>query len=118
KKTAEKKSLKKPKKVLLKEKPKAHSARPAVSGKSGKKFLSENLQRHKTSLQPNGSAGASLVSNASAEDKAKAKSKGLEQLLALGKEKGFLTYDEINRILPSHVTSSDEIDDVLVTLNS
>ncbi len=50
--------------------------------------------------------------------KEKLKTKGIEQLIALGKEKGFLTYDDINRLLPPHVTSSDEIDDVMVTLNS
>ena len=50
--------------------------------------------------------------------KNKLKAKSVEQLVALGKEKGFLTYDDINRILPSHVTSSDEIDDVLVALNA
>ena len=27
-------------------------------------------------------------------------------------------FDEINKILPTHVTSSDEIDDVLVTLSA
>jgi RNA polymerase primary sigma factor len=46
------------------------------------------------------------------------KTKSVEQLVALGKEKGFLTYDDINRILPNHVTSSEEIDDVLVALNA
>lgn len=51
-------------------------------------------------------------------EKLKQKNKGVEQLIALGKEKGFLTYDDINRILPSHVISSDEIDEVLVTLTS
>ena len=50
--------------------------------------------------------------------KAKLKAKGVAELVALGKEKGFLTYDDINRLLPSHVTSSEEIDDVLVTLTS
>ena len=60
---------------------------------------------------------AVLVENhASDTEKSKQKTKGVEQLIALGKEKGFLTYDDINRILPSHVTSSDDIDDVLVTL--
>src|SRR3989338_5107947 len=39
------------------------------------------------------------------------KTKGVEQLVALGKEKGFLTYDDINRLLPSHITSSDDIED-------
>lgn len=48
----------------------------------------------------------------------KMKAKGLEQLIALGKEKGFLTYDDINKILPGHVTSSEEIEEVLVTLSS
>ena len=50
--------------------------------------------------------------------KAKLKAKGIEQLVALGKEKGFLTYDDINRLLPSHVTSSEEIEDVLTMLTS
>ncbi|MGH7198784.1 MAG: RNA polymerase sigma factor RpoD [Candidatus Omnitrophota bacterium] len=62
-----------------------------------------------------------LVERAAAEpasDRAETKptAKGVEQLVALGKEKGFLTYDDINRILPSHVTSSEEIDDVLMSL--
>ncbi len=84
----------------------------AAARASGQKF------RDKLSSRRGGSEGATLVEGASAEDKAKAKSKGLEQLIALGKEKGFLTYDEINRILPTHVTSSDEIDDILVTLSA
>ena len=50
--------------------------------------------------------------------KQKAKTKGVEQLILLGKEKGFLTYDDINRLLPGHVTSSEEIDDVLVMLTA
>src|SRR5262245_50131339 len=50
--------------------------------------------------------------------RAKQKTKSIEQLVALGKEKGFLTYDDINKILPGHVTSSDEIEDVLGVLAS
>src|SRR5262245_38278181 len=57
------------------------------------------------------------VPQLSADEKAKLKAKGLAELITLGKEKGFLTYDQINKILPAHVISSDEIDDVLVTLN-
>ena len=60
---------------------------------------------------------ATLVEAPSSDaEKSRQKVKGVEQLIALGKEKGFLTYDDINRILPNHVTSSEEIDDVLVTL--
>src|SRR5687768_13169493 len=50
--------------------------------------------------------------------KAKLKAKGVQELIALGKEKGHLTYDDINRVLPGHVTNSDEIEDVLVTLSA
>ncbi|OGW90563.1 MAG: RNA polymerase sigma factor RpoD [Omnitrophica bacterium RIFCSPHIGHO2_02_FULL_63_14] len=46
------------------------------------------------------------------------KARGLEQLVQLGKEKGFLTYDDINRLLPQHVTSSEEIDDILLALSA
>jgi RNA polymerase primary sigma factor len=48
----------------------------------------------------------------------KLKAKGIAELIALGKEKGFLTYDDINKMLPGHVTSSEEIEDVLVTLTA
>jgi RNA polymerase primary sigma factor len=34
-----------------------------------------------------------------------------------GKEKGFLTYDEVNEILPDDITSSDEIDGILTALD-
>ncbi len=33
-----------------------------------------------------------------------------EQLIALGRSKGFLTYDEVNRHMPDNVTTPDEID--------
>ncbi len=42
--------------------------------------------------------------------------KGVERLIALGKRKGFLTYDEVNDLLPEDVVSSDEIDKVLELL--
>ncbi len=84
---------------------------------AGKRMI-QAKELKKKRLQTPAAGGATLVADQSPESKAKAKSKGLEQLITLGKEKGFLTYDEINRILPSHVTSSDEIDDVLVTLNA
>ncbi len=39
--------------------------------------------------------------------------KGLSELLALGKEKGHLTFEEVNNILPEDIVSSDEIDEIL-----
>ncbi|MFH1824012.1 MAG: RNA polymerase sigma factor RpoD [Candidatus Firestonebacteria bacterium] len=40
----------------------------------------------------------------------------LEQLIEMGKEKGFLTYQEVNDILPEDVISPDEIDNILTKL--
>jgi RNA polymerase primary sigma factor len=36
----------------------------------------------------------------------------VKQLISIGKEKGFLTYDEVNDILPSEMVSSDQLDDI------
>ena len=36
----------------------------------------------------------------------------VRQLIAIGKEKGYLLYDEINELLPAEITSSDELDDL------
>ncbi|HEX2665677.1 MAG TPA: sigma-70 family RNA polymerase sigma factor, partial [Candidatus Acidoferrum sp.] len=41
---------------------------------------------------------------------------GVRQLILSGKERGYLLYDEINDSLPADVHSSQEIDDVLSTL--
>jgi len=39
----------------------------------------------------------------------------VRQLVALGKERGYLLYDEVNDLLPAEVHSSEEIDDLLST---
>ncbi len=39
----------------------------------------------------------------------------VRQLIALGKERGYLLYDEVNDLLPAEVHSSEEIDDLLST---
>ena len=39
----------------------------------------------------------------------------VRQLVALGKERGYLLYDEVNDTLPAEVHSSEEIDDLLST---
>lgn len=36
--------------------------------------------------------------------------KDLEKIVALGRQKGYLTYDEVNDLLPEDISSSDEID--------
>lgn len=48
----------------------------------------------------------------------KPKIKNLDKLIALGKKKGTLTYDELNEILPEEVVSGEDIDKVLTILSS
>jgi RNA polymerase primary sigma factor len=38
----------------------------------------------------------------------------VKQLINLGKEKGYLTYDEVNDLLPPEIVSSDQIDDLMM----
>lgn len=38
----------------------------------------------------------------------------VNQLIELGKEKGFLTYEEVNDILPSDIFSPKQIDEMMV----
>ncbi len=44
---------------------------------------------------------------------AKEKTSEIQGLIELGKERGFLTYEDINEALPEDVVSADQIDDVL-----
>ncbi|MCZ6751836.1 MAG: hypothetical protein O7E51_08415 [Acidobacteria bacterium] len=40
------------------------------------------------------------------------------ELIALGKEKGYLLYDEVNELLPSDISNSEEIEDILATFGT
>jgi RNA polymerase primary sigma factor len=42
----------------------------------------------------------------------------IRQLITIGKEKGYLLYDEVNEMLPADITSSEELDDLFSTLGS
>jgi RNA polymerase primary sigma factor len=42
----------------------------------------------------------------------------VRQLIAIGKEKGYLLYDEVNEMLPADITSSDELDDLFSTFGN
>lgn len=41
----------------------------------------------------------------------------IKKLVALGKEKGFVTYDELNKVLPAKDYSSEQIEDAMATLS-
>jgi RNA polymerase primary sigma factor len=42
----------------------------------------------------------------------------VRQLIAAGKEKGYLLYDEVNELLPSEITSSEDLDDLFNAFGS
>jgi RNA polymerase primary sigma factor len=42
------------------------------------------------------------------------KSEEFKKLLSLGEERGFLTYDDVNDLLPTDIVSSEQIDDILM----
>jgi len=42
----------------------------------------------------------------------------IRQLISIGKEKGYLLYDEVNELLPSDLTSSEDLDDLFSTFGS
>ena len=42
----------------------------------------------------------------------------VKQLIELGKEKGYLLYDEVNDLLPGNVTSSEELDEMFAVFRA
>ncbi len=42
----------------------------------------------------------------------------VRQLIQIGKEKGYLLYDEVNEILPPDITTSDELDELFTTFGN
>ena len=58
-------------------------------------------------------AKAKSASDAAGEPVEKKNLKEVKKLIDLGKEKGYLTYDDVNDMLPAEVVSPDQIDDVM-----
>ena len=42
----------------------------------------------------------------------------VDRIIDTGKEKGYLTYGEVNDLLPGDITSPDDLDDLLPLLRS
>src|SRR5687767_9841713 len=53
------------------------------------------------------------ASDSTAQPVEKKNMKEVKKLIDLGKEKGYLTYDDVNDMLPAEVVSPDQIDDVM-----
>ncbi len=42
----------------------------------------------------------------------------IKKLIDVGKEKGYLTYDEVNDLIPHEVHSPDDLDDLMTTIGT
>src|SRR5271155_108651 len=42
----------------------------------------------------------------------------VDRIIDTGKEKGYLTYGEVNDLLPGDITTPDDLDDLLTTINT
>ncbi len=104
------KELKRKKLLLLAAKAKAERA----SGAKGKGRLPEDVDPEE---QADELAAAVEVDPDAAADEVEeepiADRKEVKDLLEVGRQKGFLTYDEVNDALPADIVSSDQIDDVM-----
>ncbi|MBM4298542.1 MAG: hypothetical protein FJ143_12460, partial [Deltaproteobacteria bacterium] len=62
---------------------------------------------------PHPVAKAKGAASSAAQPVEKKNLKEVKKLIDLGKEKGYLTYDDVNDMLPAEVVSPDQIDDVM-----
>ncbi|MFA4981238.1 MAG: RNA polymerase sigma factor RpoD [Candidatus Omnitrophota bacterium] len=66
-----------------------------------------------TQVQPKAAVKGDTPENGNRAPARKRRMKELTELIALGKEKGHLTFEEVNNILPVDIVSSEEIDEIL-----
>jgi RNA polymerase primary sigma factor len=89
---------------------KAKTGSRATKARSGKR-AGETAKPVRSSEAPTPPAP---VVNSRPEPDAKADKRAVQELLAKGKKQGYLTYDEINAILPENMLSPEQIDDTLM----
>ncbi|MBD3427261.1 MAG: RNA polymerase sigma factor RpoD [Candidatus Omnitrophica bacterium] len=90
-----------------------------TSSKSGKKTKAKKTSAKtakKSSRTRKGSA--SSPAEEKGDKYTKSRSAIVRKLIRVGKDKGYVSYDEVNDILPDDVVSSDEIDEVITALHS
>jgi RNA polymerase primary sigma factor len=74
-----------------------------------------SLKRKSAPRKPELAVRASIEPDAEGQESSfkKKRIKEITELIALGKEKGHLTFEQVNNILPVDIVSSDEIDEIL-----
>ena len=88
--------------------------------KTGSKVSLEPGSATDTSAKRGGSSAERTAGDHAKKDgagKSNGKGKEVEQLITLGKSKGFLTYDDVHEALPGEDIGPDQMDDVLTALD-
>lgn len=96
------------KKIIKKPKTASHKLKAKESAPAQPLLNEEQLQ---------GFSLAEKISKTSSLKKHATKIKGIEKLIASGKTKGYLTYEEINAVLPDDVFSADELEEIFTILD-
>ena len=86
--------------------PKNASAKTAKRPSGAKKAPPEKRPKEQSTTEMEAVAAAAAESKVS--------KKAIQELLSKGKKQGFLTYDEINELLPEDMLSPDQIDETLM----
>jgi RNA polymerase primary sigma factor len=93
------------------------------SSRKKRKLVSKRLKKrlkapqHRTKRRPAAEHGRPAASEYASGDHAQQR-EHIKRLIELGKQKGFLTYGEINDILPEDVVASEEIDEIMAALGA
>ncbi|HEX9605563.1 MAG TPA: RNA polymerase sigma factor RpoD [Myxococcales bacterium] len=110
-----------PAKAKGKEKPPRNVKKPGEEEEGDEPEIEAEVIAEVDEDEEGGTAAASDDDEDEDEDEPSGKKPGakatdrkeVRDLLAMGRDKGFLTYDEVNDALPADIVSSDQIDDVM-----
>jgi RNA polymerase primary sigma factor len=105
--------------VKKKKQNKKDTAKRSVTGRKKKKRTSKKKVVKKIrSAKKKSSSKSRKDRKEGAERPDVHKSAAVRELIRTGKDKGFVSYDEVNDILPDEMVSSDDMDDVITVLQN
>ncbi len=96
-------------------KPRATPKAVKVAKKSGKAAPKKTAVKAEKNSAPGKKDNTPAMKNrAATQNTVTASKKAIKQLLAKGKKQGYLSYDEINELLPAELLSPEQIDETLI----
>ncbi len=94
----------------------AQKTKPQTSKSKSERQLKDKDKDKDKALSPSHEVVLKAVGDAGQENEEQIAPGEVEKLLEKGKKKGYLTYNDVNNILPSEIVSSEQIDDILIQL--